>query len=79
MIRRAFNSFLPDQLNVQLLPGILSFCIAAIGVALGFVSQAMQWQAVGVIAYFITVFGVLSGIASVLHLWWQAFRGRGRR
>ena len=78
MVRRDFSSFLPNQLNMLLLPGVLSFFIAAIGVALAFASQAMQWHVVGVIAYFITAFGVLSGIASVLYFWWQILRGRRR-
>jgi hypothetical protein len=79
MLRRAFNNFVPNQLNMQLLPGVLCFFVAAIGVALGFVSQAMQWHVVGVIAYFTTALGVLGGIVSVLYFWWQILRGRSRR
>jgi hypothetical protein len=62
--------FLPDEQNRKLFPAFIGFCIAAIGVIFGFIAANYSLPILGLVAFALTAFGVLLGIAVIL---WRNF------
>jgi hypothetical protein len=69
------KDFLPNANNQRLFPGFVAFCVAGLGVALGFIAFAMSIRWLALLAFFITVLGVLSGFLFISRQWWRLFRG----
>ena len=65
------NKFLPDEANRRLFPGFVAFLVALLGVILGFIASAIESNVFGVVAYVITVIGVLGGLVFVGYGWFR--------
>ncbi len=74
-----FEKFLPNENNRRMFPGFLAFCIAAIGVALGFAASALSYRWLSIVAFFITASGVFGGIVCVIRGQIAFFRGDWRK
>lgn len=69
------SKFLPDRNNRRLFPGFVAFCVAGVGVALGFIGQARSWRWLTLLAFPVVAVGVLGGLVFILRGWWQIYRG----
>jgi len=75
---RAIDKFLPDEANRRLFPGFIAFCLAAVGVTLVFIAQAIDslwispWLALlGVI---MALLGILGGFICIIYGYWSMLR-----
>lgn len=70
------SKFLPNETHRQLFPFFVCFCIAAFGVAMVFLSFAVDARWLGLLAYGIAVIGVLGGWLCIVRGWWLFFTRR---
>lgn len=70
------SKFLPNVHNRRLFPTFACFCIAAIGVATGFIGAALEVRLVSIAAFVITVVGVTGVFVCILYGWWAILTGR---
>jgi hypothetical protein len=78
-MKTALESFLPNKANRQLFPGFVCFCVAAVGVGLGFLASALVQPWLFMVALAITVVGVAGGFVFITSRCWQMFTGRLRQ
>jgi hypothetical protein len=75
---RGLEKFLPNEANRRMFPGFIAFVVAGIGVALGFFASAISVRWLSILAFAITLIGVLGGFVFILHGWWRVGRGDWR-
>lgn len=78
-MKTVLERFLPNEPNRQLFPGFVCFCVAAVGVGLGFLASALVQPWLFIAALAITVVGVAGGFVFIAYRWWQMFTGRLRQ
>jgi CHASE2 domain-containing sensor protein len=69
------SKFLPNQNNRRHFPAFACFCVASVGVALGFVASAFQVKPLYLVALVITVSGVAGGFVCIIYVWWAVLAG----
>lgn len=60
------SKFLPDENNKRLLPGFIAFCMAAVGVALGFLASQVNSKPLSIFSVCVVFVGVAGGFAFVM-------------
>jgi membrane protein YdbS with pleckstrin-like domain len=73
------KKLLPNSNNERLFPFFVVFCVAGFGVALGFTAFALSAHWLALVAFFITVLGVLAGFLFIVQQWWRSFRGASHK
>jgi len=66
----------PNEASRRLVPALISFAIALVGVALVFLSFAIDVRWLGRIGFGITLIGIAGGFTSSAHGWWLFFTRR---
>ncbi len=70
------SKFLPNENNRRMFPGFVFLCIVAVGVALGFLSFAINMRWLGFVGYGICVIGALGVGFWIIRGWWLIFTRR---
>ena len=69
-----WKKFLPNEHNKRLFPGFVAFCIAFIGVMLGFVASHLKIETLFVAAIVITFIGIFGGFVFIAHGWYVGLK-----
>lgn len=72
---RGLGKFLTNEASRRMFPSFVSFCVAGAGAALGFLASALSIHWLSIVAFVITVLGVLGGFVFIFYGWWRLSRG----